>query len=128
MLVPVVGDHARETEESLELLIGNPVGATLGRDHALVSVADDDGPNRGRPLTCSRSPADRSAGVAAPATLSWSASDPDAWLTRSPTTSSSARASRAGRPAVAHRLPRGAATIRLARRARPRAMTKPATA
>ncbi len=78
VLVPVVGDHARETDESLELLIGNPVGATLGRDRALVSVADDDGPNRGPAPQLQRGPADGSVGVASPATLAWSASDPDA--------------------------------------------------
>src|SRR4030095_16900909 len=45
VLVPVVGDHARESEEALEFLIGNPVGATLGRDRALVNVTDEDGPD-----------------------------------------------------------------------------------
>ena len=77
VLVPVVGDHAREGEEALEFLIGNPVGATLGRDRALVTVTDDDGPNRGPAAHSSRGPADGSVGLAAPATLSWSAIDPD---------------------------------------------------
>ena len=77
VLVPVVGDHARESEEALEFLIGNPVGATLSRDRALVSVTDDDGPNRGPAAHSSRGPADGSVGLASPATLSWSAFDPD---------------------------------------------------
>ena len=46
VLVPVVGDHASEGNEALDFLIGNPVGAILGRDHAVVSVTDDDAANR----------------------------------------------------------------------------------
>ena len=46
VLVPVAGDHAAEGDEELEVLLGNPVEATLGRDRAVVSVTDDDGSNR----------------------------------------------------------------------------------
>jgi len=77
VLVPVVGDHAVEGDESLEVLIGNPVGATLGRDRAVVSVTDDDGPNQAPAAHALRSPADGSAGVSAPPMLAWSSSDPD---------------------------------------------------
>ena len=78
VLVPVVGDHASEGDELLDFLLGNPVGGILGRDRAVVSVTDDDDPNRAPAAHQQRSPANGSAGVTSPATLSWSTSDPDA--------------------------------------------------
>ena len=77
VLVPVAGDHAAEGDEELEVLLGNPVEATLGRDRAVVTVTDDDGPNRPPAPHGGRSPANGSGSVAAPATLSWSSLDPD---------------------------------------------------
>jgi len=77
VLVPVVGDHASEGDEGLEVRIGNPVGATLGRDRATVSVTDDDGPNQPPTPHGLRSPANGSAGVQAPPMLAWSSLDAD---------------------------------------------------
>lgn len=77
VLVPVVGDHASEGDESLELLIGNAAGASLGRERAVVSITDDDGPNTSPAPHTLRAPADGSSGVALPPALSWSSADPD---------------------------------------------------
>jgi RHS repeat-associated protein len=77
VLVPIVGDHAQEGDESLEVLLGNPVGATLGRDRALVGVTDDDVPNQPPAPHSLRSPASGSGSVSAPPLLSWTTSDPD---------------------------------------------------
>ena len=77
VLVPVVGDQAAEGDEQVALRLGNPAGATLGRDAATVRILDDDpGPNE-PPLLESRAPADGAAAVASPPALTWSASDPD---------------------------------------------------
>ncbi len=79
VLVPVAGDQAPEGDEDLEVVLGNPVEATLGRDRAVVSR---DGRRRPEPgagsATSLRSPATEARSVTAPATLRWSSFDPDA--------------------------------------------------
>ena len=77
VLVPVAGDHAAEGDEELEVLLGNPVEATLGRDRARRERDGRRRPEPGPGPHGARSPANGSASVAAPATLSWSSLDPD---------------------------------------------------
>ncbi|HET9315695.1 MAG TPA: FG-GAP-like repeat-containing protein, partial [Vicinamibacteria bacterium] len=77
VVVPVTGDLAVEGNETFTARLAQPVQGTLGADQATVTIVDDDQDNQPPAAPAERQPADRSLGVVASPTLSWSASDPD---------------------------------------------------
>jgi hypothetical protein len=77
VLVPVMGELVPEGSETVRVLVGNPVEATLARTEAALTITDDDGSNQPPRLFGPRTPADRTTGLASPSTLTWSATDAD---------------------------------------------------
>ena len=76
--MPIAGELLVEADETLQVTIGNPIGAvTISRDAAAVTITNDDQANQAPAQPTQRAPQDGARGVALHPTLSWTASDPD---------------------------------------------------
>ncbi len=78
VLLPVMGELAPEAAETVVVRLGNVTEAILAADHAVLTILDDDAPNRPPTVHTNRSPADDATGVPLPPTLAWISTDADA--------------------------------------------------
>jgi RHS repeat-associated protein len=76
--VQVVGDLETEPDETVRVVLGEPVGGLLGRAAATLVVTNDDAVNRAPSPITARTPAPGAADLPLDTALSWHGSDPDA--------------------------------------------------